>query len=675
MSSSASSSASSTTTAKTDLHSDEKFKSPVSSSPSKEISPKSSFNKPQSSKSEDVLSTQNLKNRALSDIIGETFPPFDHQTNIVTPFNDEMGRDVVFERDDSDGTLITQRFHFAQAPHRYRHVLGWYKLINELRDAGVSAVCVFDGKYRNMAKAREAERRKEMQRKTSARGALEHDRSQRLRKLYDTLHKFRKLDSTARERAASLLRQLSLEDEAVARKPPESISQQVQAPLIPTPPYTLSAPQGPRLPADDETFASHFIAEEVLESALEEGPLGLFSAAHDAHYYALDPYFSVVETTHPFEEPDPTLFADVVYLSLDIGDDVYTHVSPVHVDELPQPSIIAEPAPFLQPVPVLEPVRPEDDVLAHLSALYLDYRHSVSNLYSLMGPLAPSLPITSGADPDTQADIVMTKAQYQLTLEEGGIWDTLSTEPDASSTEIEMEESALAKLSRTSDIMLASFERRTNPPRRQTYDESKEVLRAMGVPCLDAEGPFEAEALASSMVLNGLADYVASEDTDVIVYEAPLVRNLTSRNVPLTVVSGAEVRSRLQLDRASFVDFVLLLGTDFSQRIKNVGPARALKFIREHGSIERVIELEKKYIPRIPHDAYLEQVEIARTVFDTLPPVPKQSLLEEGVYDEAEIMQLLQKYNLGRAAAAIGYEWDYNAALGGNYFGDNPSAL
>jgi flap endonuclease-1 len=54
----------------------------------------------------------------------------------------------------SDGTLITQRFHFANNPHPHRHVIGWYKVIKELNDAGVRAICVFDGQ-RNAAKEAE----------------------------------------------------------------------------------------------------------------------------------------------------------------------------------------------------------------------------------------------------------------------------------------------------------------------------------------------------------------------------------------------------------------------------------------------------------------------------------------------------------------------------------------
>lgn len=55
----------------------------------------------------------------------------------------------------SDGTLITQRLHFAPMPCENRHILGWYRLIRELKDAGVGVICVFDGEERSKAKQRE----------------------------------------------------------------------------------------------------------------------------------------------------------------------------------------------------------------------------------------------------------------------------------------------------------------------------------------------------------------------------------------------------------------------------------------------------------------------------------------------------------------------------------------
>ena len=101
----------------------------------------------------------------------------------------------------------------------------------------------------------------------------------------------------------------------------------------------------------------------------------------------------------------------------------------------------------------------------------------------------------------------MSKGQYQLTLDEGQLWNRLGQEDKA------VIEETLQALYDKSAFMSESYARRTHPPTVQTYTECREILEAMGVPCIETEGPYEAEALASSLVLEGLADYVASEDT------------------------------------------------------------------------------------------------------------------------------------------------------------------
>lgn len=158
---------------------------------------------------------------------------------------------------------------------------------------------------------------------------------------------------------------------------------------------------------------------------------------------------------------------------------------------------------------------------------------------------------------------------------------------------------------------------------------------------------------------------------DVLIYDAPLVRNITSMHGPLLLISGQEVRAALDLDRARFIDLALLLGTDFSQRIKNVGPTRALKLIRKHGSIEQIIEHETQYPPRVPSQEYLEQVALARTVFQTLPPTPEPTMLMQNEASERDIMDILDKHHLRRYAL----DEDYSHALSGNYFADDPAAI
>lgn len=60
-----------------------------------------------------------------------------------------------------DATLLTQRFHFARVPFQNRHVLGWYRLITDLKANDIGVICVFDGKERNAAKMREVRIRAE----------------------------------------------------------------------------------------------------------------------------------------------------------------------------------------------------------------------------------------------------------------------------------------------------------------------------------------------------------------------------------------------------------------------------------------------------------------------------------------------------------------------------------
>ena len=156
----------------------------------------------------------------------------------------------------------------------------------------------------------------------------------------------------------------------------------------------------------------------------------------------------------------------------------------------------------------------------------------------------------------------------------------------------------------------------------------------------------------------------------MLVYEAPLLRNITNRQSPLTLLSGAEVREVLRLDRASYIDFALLLGTDFSQRIKNLGPHRAIRLIRAHGSIEHVIANEPRFTPRLSPDAYMAQVETARLVFKTLPPVPDARFLQPTEGDDGEVAAILDRFGVHRAAMI---DWDFASALNGNYFNDNPT--
>lgn len=178
-----------------------------------------------------------------------------------------------------------------------------------------------------------------------------------------------------------------------------------------------------------------------------------------------------------------------------------------------------------------------------LTDLYMGYRRDMANaevIPSTVISAAPSVhPSQDSADPSdiqtepaaisslvhgtsrvslesmdpTDNHFAMSKTQHQLTVEEGKLWEKLTDPEELLDDDASPTETILASLREKSCFMFQSLVRRSNPPTSITYKESKSILHAMGVPCIESTGSYEAEALASSLVLNGCADYVASEDT------------------------------------------------------------------------------------------------------------------------------------------------------------------
>ncbi len=132
-------------------------------------------------------------------------------------------------------------------------------------------------------------------------------------------------------------------------------------------------------------------------------------------------------------------------------------------------------------------------------------------------------------------------------------------------------------------------------------EDSKKLLDLMGIPWIQA--PSEGEAQAAHLVKNGDADYCASQDYDSLLFGAPrLVRNVTisgrrklpGKNVYIEVVPEIveleKVLKECEITYEQLVDIGILIGTDFNpEGVKGLGPKTALKLIKEHGSLEKVL--------------------------------------------------------------------------------------
>lgn len=163
---------------------------------------------------------------------------------------------------------------------------------------------------------------------------------------------------------------------------------------------------------------------------------------------------------------------------------------------------------------------------------------------------------------------------------------------------------------------------------------------------------------------------------DVLVYQAPLIRNITSQADPLTAIDSSAIPNGLSLSLASFVDFALLIGTDFTHRLRGLGPHRALKLLQSHGSIEEVLEAvqgrfgpSKGEDPSIWRKGYLERVNVARRIFERVPRVDvdesgrwqvndhegvviqMEMRNETGLYDPRLVSELLEGFELSWLAS------------------------
>eukprot|EP00210_Caulerpa_lentillifera_P008165 g7798.t1 len=140
---------------------------------------------------------------------------------------------------------------------------------------------------------------------------------------------------------------------------------------------------------------------------------------------------------------------------------------------------------------------------------------------------------------------------------------------------------------------IEKFSKRAVRINSKQNDECKRLLRLMGVPVIEA--PSEAEAQCAEMCRSNLVYAVATEDMDALTFGAPrLVRNLMavqSKQKDVMEFNYEEMLQELNLTTEQFVDLCILSGCDYCTTIRGVGSVTALKMIREHGSIEKVIEM------------------------------------------------------------------------------------
>jgi len=131
---------------------------------------------------------------------------------------------------------------------------------------------------------------------------------------------------------------------------------------------------------------------------------------------------------------------------------------------------------------------------------------------------------------------------------------------------------------------------------RPLIEDAKHLLSLLGIPHIEA--PSEAEAQCAHMAMKGDVWAASSKDYDSLLFGAPrLLRYLTisgreylpsrgiSRPLKPELIELDKFLSANGITRQQLIDLAMLIGTDFNEGVKGIGPKTALALIREHGQI------------------------------------------------------------------------------------------
>ncbi|XP_033254543.1 flap endonuclease 1-like [Drosophila miranda] len=142
------------------------------------------------------------------------------------------------------------------------------------------------------------------------------------------------------------------------------------------------------------------------------------------------------------------------------------------------------------------------------------------------------------------------------------------------------------------DAEIEKFNRRLVRVTKEHAREAKELLSLMGVPDVDA--PCEAEAQCAALVKAGKVYATATEDMDALTFgSTKLLRYLTyseARKMPVKEFSYDKVLEGLEVNNREFIDLCILLGCDYCENIKGIGPKRAIELINNYRDIETILD-------------------------------------------------------------------------------------
>ncbi len=126
------------------------------------------------------------------------------------------------------------------------------------------------------------------------------------------------------------------------------------------------------------------------------------------------------------------------------------------------------------------------------------------------------------------------------------------------------------------------------------YNQVIQLIELLGIPVMRAQ--HEADFLCAKLCKVGIADFIISEDMDMLVHDGTevLIREIdgndSRNNGIITRYKVTDILSDLKVTHSEFVDLCILLGCDYTDTVTGIGPAGAVAYIQKYRTIEKMSE-------------------------------------------------------------------------------------
>ncbi|CAH6720411.1 DNA repair protein Rad2p [[Candida] jaroonii] len=115
-------------------------------------------------------------------------------------------------------------------------------------------------------------------------------------------------------------------------------------------------------------------------------------------------------------------------------------------------------------------------------------------------------------------------------------------------------------------------------------NDVQELLRRFGIPFITA--PMEAEAQCAELLKLGLVDGIITDDSDCFLFGGDRIyKNMFNQKQYVECYMNSELQRNLGLDQHKLIELGLLLGSDYTEGIKGIGPVLAMEILAEFGNL------------------------------------------------------------------------------------------